>query len=135
MALPLRHPAGPAEVPLDAALMVDVLLVLLLFLLLGQAFVGQVRSADTAPVAATAPVVPIADPVVLDVTGAGVLVNGQPVPTARLRPELGTIYARRASKILFVRLAADRRPGQVARALHAAQLAGVTATALLPAGP
>ncbi|MGH7533278.1 MAG: ExbD/TolR family protein [Gemmatimonadales bacterium] len=135
MALPIRHLAGPVETKLDAAPMVDVLLVLLLVFLLAQAFARQVRPVGATPVVATPPSITIDDPVVLDITASGFLVNGQPVPDAQLKSQLQVIYARRTAKVLFVRPAADRSLQQVSLAMSRARAAGVAATALLPAGP
>ncbi|MGH7591584.1 MAG: biopolymer transporter ExbD [Gemmatimonadales bacterium] len=135
MALPIRHVAGPVETQLDAAPMVDVLFVLLLLFLLAQAFVRQVLPAGAAPISATPATIAIDDPVVLDITASGFLINGQPIPDTQLKSQLQAIYTRRAAKVLFVRPAADRSRPQVALVVRRARAAGVAATALLPAGP
>ncbi|MGB7212177.1 MAG: biopolymer transporter ExbD [Gemmatimonadales bacterium] len=134
MALPIRHPAGPVEKTLDVAPMIDVLLLLLLLSLLAQAFVRQRLTTRAAPVAATPESISIDNPVVLDITVAGFLINGQPVPKARLEPQLQAIYARRATKVLFVRAAGDLSPEQVGAALRVARSTEVSVTALVPTG-
>ncbi|HET7026037.1 MAG TPA: hypothetical protein VFI39_12625 [Gemmatimonadales bacterium] len=132
MALPIRHPAGPVEAKIDAAPMVDVLVVLLLAAFLAQAFIRQRLPAGPAPVAATPAPISIEIPVVLEITARGALINGQPIPDTQLGPQLQAIYARRAVKVLFVRGAADRWPEEVARVARSAKVGVV---ALVPAGP
>ena len=133
MALPTRDLPGPIESEINVAPMIDVLLVLLVVFLVAQAFARQVLPVAL-PVAAQAPgPVSVNNPVVLDVTGAGFLINGQPVPDVQLEAELRSIYSVRTAKLLFVRPSADETFQQLTTALDRARAAGVEVAALLPA--
>lgn len=135
MALPTRDLRDCIGSDIDIAPMIDVLLVLFVVFLFAQAIVRQAGPVGATPVAANPVPITVVDPVVLDLTGAGLFINGQPVPNAQLQPQLRAIYGRRASKVLFIRPATDRSTRQVNAAIDRARSAGIDVTALLPIAP
>ena len=132
--MPVSAPrlASPVEAEIHIAPMIDVLLVLLVIFILGQAFGRQVLPAQLPPSAA---VPGPGHQVVLDLSGSGFTLNGQPVPDRVLDAELRAIYAGRTAKVLFVRPGPGRTVGELVATMDRARAAGVAIVALLPVDP
>lgn len=110
--------------------MVDVLLGLgLLFLILAAIARAPAAGGTPAPLTPLAPTTQL----VLDLSGDGPLLNGQPVAEGDLDAELRSLAAGRRVKLIFIRPAHDPDPAVVTAMLDRMRRDGFTLTAVLPA--
>src|SRR5262245_59624868 len=130
MGLRVAGRAGVIEAEPNVVPMIDVLLVLLIIYMLSlrgrHAIDVQVPPPERNTAAAQTQIVLELLP------GAGYAINGQPVPDSTLDSVIGQIYSGRASKLLFIKAAADRRYREVIEAMDRSRGAGVQVIAIVP---
>ena len=110
--------------------MIDVLLVLLIIFILAS--IRHVLEVQI-PAAAAAPSVRPPSQIVLELLPEGGFeINGQPVPNDRLESTLEEIYRLRTVKLLFIKVAPQRKYHEVVTAMDRSKGAGVQVAAIMP---
>ena len=129
----LRDPA-PAHAEMNVTPLIDVLLVLLvIFMLINLLRLRLVQDLPL-PTSSTSGQEPSTQ-IVLELRGDGSFaVNRQPVPRDQLAAYLSETFARRPSRLLFIRADTGLTYQEVINAMDLARGAGVKGIALVPVG-
>ena len=117
--------------------LIDILLVLIIAAMLPRLYPNWRVDVQVPPPAETPLTGPVVAPRELVLTigpGPVYAVNGQPIARDSLVPELAKVFAGRPEKILFIDAARTVRYQDVFWVYCAVRSAGVTVTAIIPAG-
>lgn len=124
-----NHAHGPYVGEINMLPMIDILLVLLFIFMLHP---PEQQQKVQLPPPGPPQGVPERIQIVLDVTRGGMLLNGQPVPSATLEATLAAAFRHRALKLLFVHADPEVPYRDVISAVDRARGAGVRLIAYQP---